>query len=239
MYPSNHPPLYVQLREIIRSKIESGEYAPAMAIPSELELAETYETNRQTVRIATEALVNEGLLRRVPGRGVFVLGKKMERDLVYLEGFTQTMLNRKVQPSFKVIKKMLRPAGGMYSLMFHIKPDDEIYYIKRLCYADNEPISLEEIYIPYYLVPKINGIDLSIFSVYDVYAMYNIHLKEAKQTLDLVHLEQNEARLLGVDAQLPVMLFECTSYDDKGRAIEFVKNYTRGDKCNFTVKFQH
>ena len=81
------------------------------------------------------------------------------------------------------------------------------------------------------------GIDLSVFTVTEVYEFYGIRLDRAEQTLDLVRLEASDARLLGIDAQLPVMLFECVTYDDRGRIVEFNRNYVRGDKCNFTVHF--
>lgn len=234
----SQPPIYLQIRELVRTKIEEGEYAPGTAIPSEVELAEQYGINRRTVRNAIDALVNEGMLRRVSGKGVYVLGRKMGRDLDELQGFTQTMLDKHLVPSTKVISKLIRKAGDKYSLMFGIQPEDDIYYIKRLCCADSDPVSLEEIYIPRYAVPKMEGIDLSIFSVYEVYDFYGIQLERARQTLDLVHLEQNDANMLGIDVNLPVMLFECTTYDDRGRIIEFNRNYVRGDKCNFSVHFK-
>lgn len=234
----NQPPIYMQIRELVRTKIEEGEYAPGTAIPSEAELAEQYGINRQTVRNAIDTLVNEGLLRRVPSKGVYVLGRKVGRNLDELQGFTQTMLDEHLTPSTKVISKLIRKAGEKYSLMFGIQPQDDIYYIKRLCCANNEPVSLEEIYIPRYIVPKMEGIDLSIFSVYEVYDFYGIKLEQARQTLDLVHLEQNDANMLGIDVNLPVMLFECTTYDDRARIIEFNRNYVRGDKCNFSVHFK-
>ena len=234
----NQPPIYLQIRELVRTKIEEGEYAPGTAIPSEAELAEQYGINRQTVRNAIDTLVNEGLLRRVPGKGVYVLGRKMGRNLDELQGFTQTMLDEHLTPSTKVISKLIRKARDKYSLMFGIQPEDDIYYIKRLCCVNNEPVSLEEIYIPRYIVPKMEGIDLSIFSVYEVYDFYGIKLECARQTLDLVHLEQNDANMLGIDVKLPVMLFECTTYDDRRRIIEFNRNYVRGDKCSFSVHFK-
>ena len=237
-YGNGQAPFYMQLREIVRVKIETGEYAPCTALPSENELAETFATTRQTVRNAIDALVNEGLLRRVAGKGVYVLGKKINRDLEVLQGFTQTMLDRNVTPSIKVVKKVTRKAGEKYGLMFGIDPEEEIFYIKRLCYGDNEPVSLEEVYIPKKLIPKIGGIDLSVFSIYEVYDLYGIHLERAYQTVDLVHLEQNDARMLGISTELPVLLFECTSYDDKGRIIEHSHSYTRGDKCRFSVNFR-
>ena len=69
---SYRTPIYLQLREIIRNRIEEGEYLPGTAIPSENKLAETYGINRLTVRNAVDTLVNEGILRRVQGK-VFLL----------------------------------------------------------------------------------------------------------------------------------------------------------------------
>ena len=231
-------PIYLQLREVIRNKIEDGEYLPGMSIPSENDLADTYGINRMTVRNAIDALVHEGILKRVQGKGVYVVGNKVERDLETLGGFTQTMRERNTQPYTKVLVKALRKAGDKYALIFGIKPDDEIYYVKRLCSADSEPISLDEVFIPKYIVPKLEGIDLGVFSLYEVYDFYNVNITKAWQTLDLTQLEQKDARMLDTEADLAVMLFECTSFDNKNRVVEFSRSYTRGDKCNFNVHFK-
>ena len=53
---------------------------------------------------------------------------RIERDLEVLKGFTQTMLDRNVMPSIKVLKKRIRPAGAKYAMMFGIHPADEIFY---------------------------------------------------------------------------------------------------------------
>jgi GntR family transcriptional regulator len=41
-------PMYLQLREVIRTKIEEGEFLPGEAIPSENALAQQYGLNRMT-----------------------------------------------------------------------------------------------------------------------------------------------------------------------------------------------
>ena len=71
-------PLYLQLREVIRSKIESGEYPPGTCIPSESTLSKIYGIHRLSVRSAISALEYEGLLKSVQGKGVFVIGGKDE-----------------------------------------------------------------------------------------------------------------------------------------------------------------
>lgn len=230
-------PIYLQLREVVRTKIEEGEYLPGMAIPSENELAEFYGINRLTVRNAIDALVGEGMLKRVQGKGVYVVGNKIERDLETLGGFTQTMRQKYASPSTKILVKAQRAAGVKYAHIFNISQEDMLYYIKRLDYADDEPVSIEEILVPHDVVPKLEGIDLSVFSLYEVYDFYNINLKRAWQTLDIIQPDPSDARMLNVDPGRALLMFTCISYDDKNRVIEYTRSYTRGDKCNYTVHF--
>ena len=82
-------PVYLQMRELIRSRIAEGIYQPGGSIPSENELAAEFEINRLTVRSAVEILVKEGLLKRVQGKGVYVTGGKIEQDVGDLKGFTR------------------------------------------------------------------------------------------------------------------------------------------------------
>lgn len=226
-----------QVSEILRIEIEDGDLYPGTKIPTDTELAEMFGVQKQIVRTAIEVLVKEGLLKYISDKEVYVLGHKIERNMEKLEGFTQTMLDRNMKPSFRIVSKYLRMAGNLYGNMFGIKPEEPIFYIKRMCYADEDSISLEELYIPHYLIPKMDGIDLSVFSVYEVYEIYGIHLAEAEQTLDLVRPSLNDAKLLGIDAGTPVMLFKSLTCDTDGRVIEFNRNYVRGDKCNFNVQF--
>ena len=228
-------PIYLQLREVVRNKIEEGEYAPGTAIPSENELSELYGVNRLTVRNALDALVSEGLLVRIQGKGAFVVGDRIERDLDSLSGFRQTMNDRNASPEAKILAKTRRKAGRKYARIFDIGEDDDIFYIRRLNSANGEPISVEHTYIPASKVPKLDGIDLGVFSLYEVYGFYGVSPVRAYETLDLVTLEARDARMLDVDPGQVVLLFTCYTYDKDDDVIEYTCSYTRGDKCSFTV----
>lgn len=231
-----HAPMYLQLREVVRGKIEDGEYAPGTAIPSENILASTYGINRLTVRSAIDALVKEGLLKRVQGKGVYVVSK-FERDLEVLGGFSQTMKEKNVKSSKKILLRSKRPAGAKYADILHIREEDWVYYIKRLDYADDEPMAIQEIYTPYNLIPNVEEIDISVFSLFEIYKFYGINPTRAWQRLDLAYLPQSDARTLNIKKDEMVFLFSCTTYDENERIIEYSKSYTRGDKCSFTVHF--
>lgn len=226
-----------QVRDFIRAEIEEGEFAPGTRIPSEMELAHLFGVEQKIVKSAVDVLVKEGFLKKISEKEVYVLGKKIERNLDVLEGFTKTMLEKNLEPSFKILSKVKRTAGNKYASLFGIQPQDEIFYIKRICCANKEPMSLEEIFIPLYLIPKMGGIDLSVFSIYEIYGMYGIKLSRAEQTLDLIRPNPADARILGIESDTPVMFFQTVTYDCEDRVIEFNRNYIRSDKCSYRVHF--
>ena len=230
-------PIYLQLREVIRKKINEGEFQPGTSIPSENELAAMYSINRLTVRNAMSKLVNEGILKRIQGKGVYVVPDRVERDLEKLGGFVQVTREKRRTLQNKILVKAERKAGNKYAQIFRIEPDEKIFYIKRVSYANDEPVSLDEIHIPKYLVPNLENIDLSVFAPYQVYKLNGINVVRANQTLDLTTLEPSDARTLSIISNVAVMLFECISFDEKERVVEFTRTYTRGDKCDFNVKF--
>lgn len=231
-------PLYLQLREVIRGKIESGEYPPGTWIPSENQLAETYGLNRLSVRSALSALQYEGLLHSVQGKGVFVTGSKVERDLETLGGFRQTMRDRQQTPSTRILTKAVRKAGALYAQLLQLQPEDEVYYIRRICSSDEAPQALEEIFIPVWAVPNLYKIDIGRFSVYDAYAWSGVTPVRGEQTLSITRLDPSAARLIGLTEQDPVLDFRCVTYDTGGHAIEFSHSFTRNDRCVFTVRYQ-
>jgi GntR family transcriptional regulator len=73
--PPNRPgrqPLYAQVRALILTAIETGEWLPGEALPSEFELAARYQVSQGTVRKGLDALVADGVLQRRQGVGTFV-----------------------------------------------------------------------------------------------------------------------------------------------------------------------
>ena len=63
---------HAQLLALFRERILNGSLLPDMQLPTELELARVHRVSRGTVRQAMSALVHEGLVERVRGRGTFV-----------------------------------------------------------------------------------------------------------------------------------------------------------------------
>jgi GntR family transcriptional regulator len=69
-------PVYRQIAEELRRRIETGELQPGSRLPTELELREMFENvSRNTVRDAVKSLANRGLVVTRPGQGTFVVDR--------------------------------------------------------------------------------------------------------------------------------------------------------------------
>ena len=230
-------PLYIQLREVIRNKIEDGEYPVGTAIPSESQLAETYNLNPLSVRSALSALKYEGLLRSVQGKGVFVNGSKTERDLETLGGYRQTMDERSIDAHTRVLIKALRPAGPYYSKLLDLAEDDQVWFTRRIDYSNNEPVALEEIYIPEKILPSYGDVDIELFSIYDIFTWNGLRPTDADQTLRVLFLEPSRAKLINLTSEQAVMELSNLTRYEKGQKIEFARNYVRPDKIEFFTHY--
>ena len=80
--PTDPMPRYYQIYTILQYRIQSGEFEPGSAIPTERELGEEYGVSRITVIKALDMLEHDGHIVRQQGRGTFIA------DLAELVGTT-------------------------------------------------------------------------------------------------------------------------------------------------------
>ena len=102
--PNNILPRYYQLVNILRQKIEAGEWQPQDAIPSERQLEELYAVSRTTIRQAIGILIRQGLVYQLHGKGTYVSPRKLQKGLVELTSFSEDMAIRGLKPGQRILE---------------------------------------------------------------------------------------------------------------------------------------
>src|ERR1700749_2479344 len=74
LQPESHVPLYIQLRDQLRSLVHTGDLRPGDRIPASRELAVMLGVPRTPVANAYAELEAEGLIQGHVGRGTFIRG---------------------------------------------------------------------------------------------------------------------------------------------------------------------
>ena len=70
---NENQPIYRQLRELVVERIMDGSFAEGEAIPSVRQVASDYQINHLTVAKAYQELVEDGLLEKRRGLGMYVI----------------------------------------------------------------------------------------------------------------------------------------------------------------------
>src|SRR6201998_3334278 len=74
LQPESHIPLYIQVRDQLRSLVHAGDLRPGDRMPASRELAQMLGVHRTTVANAYAELESEGLIQGHVGRGTFIRG---------------------------------------------------------------------------------------------------------------------------------------------------------------------
>ncbi|MEO3944120.1 GntR family transcriptional regulator [Gorillibacterium sp. CAU 1737] len=91
-------PKYKQLKRELLTQMQNGRRKPGDMLPSEFELADQFGMSRQTVRQAMGELVQEGLLRRVQGKGTFVTETRTTATDLQTIGIVTTSISDYIFP---------------------------------------------------------------------------------------------------------------------------------------------
>lgn len=145
--------VHVQLRELLRGYLTHHSKAGAQ-LPSERDLAEHFGVARMTVRHAIEALVEEDLLERVVGVGTFVSHQKLDVQ-VKLTSYSEEMQRRGMRPAARTLSFEQIPATARLARELSMDEGQAVIRFRRLLLADEEPMSVDENFIPAWRVPGI------------------------------------------------------------------------------------
>ncbi len=77
-------PQYIRIREAIANKIRNGELKPGDQVPSLRQICKDYRVSMMTARRVTSELLQEGLVARRDGIGVFVSGNRRRARLALI-----------------------------------------------------------------------------------------------------------------------------------------------------------
>lgn len=232
-------PLYIQLKDMIAAEIREGALQPGARLRSEAELERTHRVSRITVRQALGALVQDGDLYRVPGKGTYVAVPKVA-PLAAFTSFSENMAAQWLTPSYRVLSVawVAPPPAARDELA--LGGGEQALRLERLLLANGEPMCLQDGYYPEralgaardLLTPEALGAT-SLYRLLE--GRLGLRLWKAEETVEPAIANREEVRQLGIARETPVLVVRRRSYLVSGDPIETVKLVFRGDTYRYRV----
>ncbi|MCM3714578.1 GntR family transcriptional regulator [Alkalihalobacillus oceani] len=218
-------PLYYQIKELIRGKIDNGNWKAGDKIPNELDLAKDFVVSRATIRQAILELVNEGILTRKKGVGTFVSKPKFEGNFITFS-YPEELGTKHTPISIKAIEGTV---GNLKAL--NLKDDEKVHEIIRLRFFNEEPAAIEKTYIPVGIVPDLleNSLEGKLNDL--LTEKYGITMTKYKSSIEPVLLNSYEANVLEVEENQPALKITKLLMTPQGNPVMLSTSIFRGDRC--------
>jgi DNA-binding GntR family transcriptional regulator len=242
-------PMHVQLAEVLRARIEAGEFAGGRKLPSEAALMEAHALSRTTVRAALKELQNQGLLRSASGRGYFVREFEhfayrpqddFRRDSTITDADSFTQAAAKRNPTQQINVQIAKATEDVARRM-RIAPGTPVVIRRRLRFLDGVPFQIND---SHYSLDLVNGTE--IMSPASVDRGVNQVLAEIGhaqvRALDEIWVRMptpEEARQLQLGPGTPVAEHIITGFTADNRVVRVVRVIIPGDRNVITFERTH
>ncbi len=233
--PESPLPLYHQLEQALRARIETGLWPQGSVIASERELMQAAGVSRATVRQAVGNLIAQGLLERIHGRGTFVAQPKLEQEMRSVYSFAEQMGSRGIHLEDRLLQRHAVPAPDDLGQLLAVVPGTPLVHIKRVRRLDGVPLMLDSSYVPRHLCPTLltEPIETSLYHLLaERHDLPPIHCTDV---LEPVLADESQAHLLAVTVGAPLMFLERVTFTRRDVPLHVARNYIPGERCRFRV----
>src|SRR5690606_2866000 len=151
-------------------QLGQGPWAEHYTLRDEVDLSVELGVSRGTLRKAIAALIAEGMLVSIHGRGTFVAATStLDQPLAqHLVTFSEDLMSRGIPFETEVLEReVIRPPERIASLLA-LPPDGAVFFIKRVRSVAQTPLILLHNYVVYDRCRGIEFVDFTRFRLFEV-----------------------------------------------------------------------
>lgn len=226
--------IFVTLYKDFAEKIDSGTLAPGSKLPSENELAQTYQITRETVRKGLNMLAQNGYIHKVKGKGSFVL----ERDrynfpVSGLVSYKEMSERMGKQSNTLVYVTECIQAGELISKQLQISADTKVWRVVRAREIDGERIILDVDFLLASIVPHLS-MEITGQSIYEYLENeLNLKISYAKKVISVEPATSMDHQYMDIGQDTHVVVVRGYVHLEDTTLFQYTESRHRLDKFQF------
>jgi len=227
---------YMEIYQDLKTKIEDGTYAFQELLPSENQLILTYDCSRNTLRRAVSALVTDGYVQTMQGKGVrniFQPTLKTAFTIGTIESFQESALRNQQVPMTKVLCFCEITADDKISRRTGFPVGSRLYYLQRLHYLDGKALILNH---NYFLKEIVTGLtkEIAEASIYNYLEnVLHISIVTSKRVMTVEKMTQIDEKYLDLGDYNCLAVVSSQTYNSDGIMFEYTQSRHRPDYFRF------
>lgn len=233
-------PLYYQLEQDLRGRIDAREFAPGDPLPSEDQICEQYGVSRITVRRALESLHQQGLIDRRRGVGSFVATRPDGLNS-HLRGSLNEFLASASALTTRCLALERAVPPAKVATLLELAEGEEAIRLDAVGSLDGTvPVAYLEIWFPLdigeILVPDDIVGTMPVIRL--VEAKKQLRVTRAEQVISPGHAGEDAARQLGIAPDAPILKATRVYFAGKDRPIEVAIVRYHPERYRYAVDYR-
>lgn len=220
---------YVKIKDVIAEQIRTGQLAAGQKLPSERQLAESFNTTRITLREALSLLEAEGQIYREDRRGWFIAPSPLHYDPQQAMDFATLARAQNRQPHIMPIQAQAEFADRQASQLLALPPFSELYRIEQVQSLDTRPVA----WVSYYCRPELLP---NLFEHDFTHSLFSLLREQGSKAMHHLRYRVGAGSLVGDVAQrlratsgAPAIVIEKCYYSEQGEALLGIVEQWRHD----------
>ncbi|KNE18988.1 trehalose operon repressor [Virgibacillus pantothenticus] len=223
---------YISIYHQLVEQINHEQLPVNTLLPSENELAETYQTSRETIRKALHLLAQHGYIQKIRGKGSVVIDRnRLDFPVSGIVSFKELAkkLNLAATTTVTYMKKVERP-NPIYKTMSTKEP---IWNVNRVRNIDGENVILDKDYFIETTIPMPSQ-ETCAQSIYDyIEHELDLTISFAQKEITVEEPTEQDRELLDLKHHTNVVVIKSLVYLDDARLFQYTESRHRPDKFKF------
>lgn len=217
-------PLYSQIKDLLIQRVLRGDWRPGEMLPSEFKLAAEFKVSQGTVRKALDELTAEKALVRMQGKGTFVAARSSRDNPLHFFRMALDGGKKWVPHENKLVSFYEETAREDEALALDLPMGGRVYRLVRVRYFEDQPMIRESTCLAAARFPSLetvytNSHKTNFYSLLEL--EYGVLVVKAEERLRARAATADEARILNLAPNTPVLDIERRSFAIDGSPIEF------------------
>ncbi len=218
-------PLWVQVKACVEDAIHHGKLAAGTRLPPEKVICELFGLSRPVIRSALAALSAEGVVVKMPRRGMFVAERQIETGFVTgNQSLFDDLSGKGHQVDFETFEFGCYACSDIEQRVFSLSARQQVVRLHRVYRVDGVPLTDTHISFPANLVPGLHKLDVTGLPILDVLNRnYGIKLHRADRWIKGAIAPADVAERMRLEPGAPLLEIESVAFDHAGHAVEYYR----------------
>ena len=229
--------LWLAVAEKIEQSIRDREFAPGDKLPTEAEFSKRFMVNRHTLRRALAHLQERGLVESTQGRGSYVRRPALQYTIGRRTRFSDIVRGQEMTASTRTITTRIdkQPPHAVMDALGLARGEWAIV-LKRIGYANAEPIGLSTHHFPYDRFPMFLDVYKQHLSVTKTLMHCGVLDFTRRRTVVAARLPTTEeSDRLNVPKHVPMIVTRTWNADPLGNPLEYGEGALASDRVEIDI----